>query len=73
MIQDTHSNNIALDYVQYDGAEVPKQIKAPPRKVKEVSDDSEVEIPKIGRGRRANLRNGIETDYENVKPRKQAA
>jgi hypothetical protein len=59
--------------VQYDGAEVPKQTKAPPRKVKEVSDDSEVEIPKIGRGKRANLRNGIETDYENVKPRNQAA
>ena len=73
VIQDASSNNVVLEYVQYEGPEVSKPSKAPPRKVVKNSDESEEEIPMVGRGRRLNNRNGIETDYENIKPKNKPA
>jgi hypothetical protein len=73
VIQDASSNNIALEFVHYDGPNVPKSNKAQPRKVVESNEDSEEDIPKPAKGKKVNNRNGIETDYENVKPKPKPA
>lgn len=73
VIQDAYSNNIALDYVRYEGPNVTKPIKAQPRNVVSNMDDSEEDIPKPVRGKKLISRNGVETDYENVRPKSKPA
>ena len=73
VIQDAYSDNIALEYVHYEGPNVPKLIKAQPRNVVSNLGDSEEDILKPVRGKKLNSRNGVETDYENVRPKSKPA